>query len=382
MCRPPAAWRSRFPAVAAQAAGDDSSSKAASSSNRPGRRGRPSLISQDSKEDIAAARQRLQAYLQQQRGISGGKAAELAGKLSAKLGGAADQQVPPPMQWLVGSGMQPVKAAQLVAHICESGTGASFIRQWPTWQPVFAVNWQLADSCLAAYQQQCRETKQRALKGSESMAALLSSQPSKYPLLLVPDLGSRLTLPLQQLGLTDAEVGQMVAGGLAFSGPEATLAAAIQWLASFAGSREAATAMLRGAPELLSYSAATLDSKVAALQAAWAGTLRPQQVQQLVQRAALVLQYDENRYQPAADVLCSWFPQFDQLLAAVTAAPQLLGASADILQANERWFTGPPLSLSRQQFLARVRAAPQAFTMNVADAKSQHKLAFLTQVGG
>ncbi len=333
-------------------------------------------------EEVAAARQQLQAHLQQQSSISRDKAAELAGKLSATLGAAADQQVSAPLQWLVGRGMQPVKAAQLLARMCESGTDASKVRQWPTWQPVFEANWQLADSLLAAYLQQCKETKQRPLKDSESMAALLSSQPSRYRLLRVPDVHSRVAVVQQQLGLTDAAVGQLVAGGLAFGGNEATVAAAIQWLVSFAGSREAAADMLRAAPSLVCISAATLDSKVAALQAAWAGALQPGQVRQLVQRSAMVLFFDEARYQPAADVLRGWFPQFDQLLTAVTVAPHLLGASADILQANERWFLGPPLSLSSQQFLARVRAAPQAFFQNLASANTQHKLAFLTQVGG
>ncbi len=98
---------------------------------------------------IAAARQRLQAYLQQQSGIRQAKAAELASKLSAVLGAAADQLAPVPLQWFVGRGMQPVKAAQLVVHMCKSGrnaTHAYLIRQWPTWQPVFEANWQLADN--------------------------------------------------------------------------------------------------------------------------------------------------------------------------------------------------------------------------------------------
>jgi len=233
-----------------------------------------------------------------------------------------------------------------------------------------------------AYQQQCKATKQRPLKGSESMAVLLSSQPSRYRLLRVPSLPSRLALVQQQLGLTASEAGQLVAVGLDLAGSDNTTAASLQWLVSLAGSREAAADMVRAAPQLLKITPDTLDSKVAALQAAWAGTLQPEQVRQLAQRAARMLGLEETRYQPAAEVLSSWFPQFDQLLAAVTVAPQLLGASADILQANERWFTGPPLSLSRQQFLARVRAAPQAFAMNIADVKTRHKLAFVTQVGG
>ncbi len=332
---------------------------------------------------IAAARQRLQAYLQQQRGIGQAEAARLAGKLSAALGAAADQQAPAAMQWFVGRGMQPVKAAQLLVRICNpTARHASDIRHWPSWQPVFETNWQLADSYLAVYQQQCRDAKQRPLKASESMAVMLSSMPSRYRLLRVPDIPSRLALLQQQLGLTDAEVCQLVAAGLDLAGSLKTTAASLQWLVTFAGSRQAALSMLRAAPTLLKLTPATLDSKVAALQAAWAGALQPQQVRQLVQRSAQMLGLEESRYQPAADVLRSWFPQFNQLLAAATEAPQLLGASADILQANERWFTGPPLSLSRQQFLARVRAAPQAFAMNLADDLTQHKLAFLTQVHG
>ncbi len=378
------AARQQQPGSSGSQAASGGSSNAARGSDRPSRSGRPSLISKDSEEDVAAARQQLQAYLQQQGGISGAQAAELALTLSAALGAAADQLMPAPLQWFVDRGMQPVKAVQLVAHICKAGgkNHPSLIRQWPKWQPVFEANWQLADSHLAAYQQQCKATKQRPLKGSDSIAAMLSSQPSRYRLLLVPDLPSKVALVRQQLGLTDAEVGQLIAGGLTFGGNEATLAAAIQWLVSFAGSRQAAADMLRAAPPLVSISTATLDSKVAALQAAWAGALQPGQVRQLVQRSAMVLFFDEARYQPAANVLRGWFPEFNQLLTAVTVAPHLLGASADILQANERWLTGPPLSLSRQQFLARVRAAPQPFFRNLANAQTQHKLAFLTQVGG
>ena len=141
----------------------------------------------------AAAQQRLAAYLQQQGGISRAQAAELAGKASAKLGAAADQLVPAPLQWFVGRGMRPLKAVQLEAHICTSpATHASIIRQWPTWQPVFEANWQ-----LAAYQQRCKAAKDRLPKGTESMAAMLSGQPSRYRLLLVRDLPVKIAL-LQQ----------------------------------------------------------------------------------------------------------------------------------------------------------------------------------------
>ena len=70
-----------------------------SSSVTPRRRaGRPSLISRDGEEDVAAARQRLAAYLQQQGGISQAQAAALAGELTTKLGAAADQLVSMPLQ--------------------------------------------------------------------------------------------------------------------------------------------------------------------------------------------------------------------------------------------------------------------------------------------
>ncbi len=103
--------------------------------------------------------------------------------------------------------------------------------------------------------------------------------------------------------------------------------------------------MLRAAPTLLGTLAATLDSKVAALQAAWGGALQPEQLQQLVQRCPLVLERKDSRYSPAAAVLCNWFPQPEQLFAVLLKAPLLLAAPAS-LQANERWLTSPPLSLS------------------------------------
>ncbi len=354
-------------AAAAQAAGqqqpDGSSSPAAKgrdsnddaiSDSSPRRPGRPSIISRDSEKDIVAARQRLQAYLQQQGGISGAQAAELAGELSVKLGAAVDQLAPPPLQWFSNRGMQIVKAAQLLA--CIHDRDASYIRQWPTWQPVFEATWQLADSYLAAYQQQCKAAKQRPLKGSRSMAVMLSSPPARYQLLRAADFPSKLMLVQQQLGLTDAEVGQLVAAGLDCTGSKTTTAATLQWLVSFAGSREAATSMLRGAPSLLNCPAATLDNKAAALQAAWAGTLQLEQVRQLVQQFPAVLMNDSCRYAPSADVLRSWFLQPRELLAMLRKAPKLLAAPGASLQANERWMTGPPLSLSRQQFLALVAA--------------------------
>ena len=360
-------------------------SKAAAAQGSCGskRRGRPPLISKDSKEDSAAARQRLAAYLQQHGGISKADAAELAGKLSAKLGAAADQLVPGPLQWFVGRGMQPLKAAKVVMRICESPSGdASKLRHWPTWQPVFEANWQLADSYLAAYQQRCRETKQKPRKGSKSMAAMLSSMPSRYKMLPVRDLPSKLAALQQgQLGLSVADVGNLVAAGAKLGSTPATIASAIQLLVRFAGSMEAALGMLRVAAPLLSFSAVTLDSKVAALQAAWAGVLQPEQLRQLVLRSALVLNCSEHRYGETAAVLRSWFPQPSELLAILQSAPQLLAASATTLQDNERWFTGPPLSLSRQQFLELVRASPKAFEVKITGASTQHKLAFLTQVG-
>ena len=185
------ATRQQQPASSNGQAAVGSRGEANSSNNQARRRGRPTLVSKDSEEDLAAARQRLQAYLQQQGGISQAQAAQLAAKLSAKLGAAADQQVPAPLQWFVGCGIRPLKTAQLLVQMCKSPAGhAAIVRQWRTWQPVIAVNWQLADSCLAAYQQQCKAAKERPLKGSESMAVMLSSQPSRYQLLLVRDLPS------------------------------------------------------------------------------------------------------------------------------------------------------------------------------------------------
>ena len=344
------------------------------------RTGRPSLISRDSEEDIAAARQRLAAYLQQQGGISRVQAAELADDMTAFLGAAADQLVPAPLQWFVGQGMQPLKAAQLLVRICTSAGQASYIRQWPTWQPVIAANWQLADSCLAAYQQQCRAAKQRPLKGSESMAVMLSSMPSRYLMLTLPDLANKLEMVQQRLELTEAGMGELFAAGLALGGTEATLAAAMRWLVNFVGSKEVAAAMLRVAQGLLSCSVAALDSKVAALQAAWAGMLQPEQVRQLAQKAPHVLSRSICQYGPTAAVLSGWFPQPSELLAVLTKSPQLLAVAAATLQANEAWLTGPPLSLSRQQFLALVQGSPQSFSMNLAAPLTQQKLAFLNQV--
>ena len=161
-----------------------------------------------------------------------------------------------------------------------------------------------------------------------------------------------------------------------------TIASAIQWLVRFAGSQEAAAGMLRASPTLLSLTQETLDSKVAALQAAWAGVLQPEQVRQLVVRLGHVLtNCRSDSFSLTAAVLISWFPQPSELYTVLQSAPQLLAATAATLQANERWFTGPPLRLSRQQFLERVRAAPQAFVMNFEVALMQRKLAFMTQVG-
>ena len=120
---------------------------------------------------------------------------------------------------------------------------------------------------------------------------------------------------------------------------------------------------------------------MAALQAAWAGVLQPEQLRKLVQSSARVLSSRANHYGPTAAVLRSWFPQPSELLAILQSAPQLLAASATTLQSNERCLTGPPLSLSLQQFVERVRASPQAFAVNFTGASMQHKLAFLTQVG-
>ena len=140
--------------------------------------------------------------------------------------------------------------------------------------------------------------------------------------------------------------------------------------------------MLRAAPNLLNYSAATLDSKVAALLAAWTGSLPPEQVRQLVMKSGMVLtNCRADQYAPTAAVLRSWFPQPGELYMVLQSAPNFAATPATALQANERWFTGPPLSLSRQQFLARVQATPQVFTRNFAEARTQRKLAFLTQVG-
>ena len=288
--------------------------------------------------------------------------------------------MPAPLQWFVGCGIRPLKTAQLLVQMCKSPAGhAAIVRQWRTWQPVIAFNWQLADSCLTAYQQQCQAAKERPLKG---MTAMLSSMPSRYRLLLAVDLPGKVVLLQQQLNLSAAGTGGLVAAGLHFSGSIETVAATAQWLVSFAGSQEAAAGMLRAAPNLLNYSVATLDSKAAALQAAWAGSLQPEQVRQLVMKSGKVLtNCRADQYAPTAAVLRSWFAQPSELYTVLQSASKLAATPATALQANERWFTGPPLSLSRQQFLARVQAAPQAFFQNFEEALMQRKLAFVTQVG-
>ncbi|PRW50954.1 F-box only 21-like [Chlorella sorokiniana] len=175
----------------------------------------------------------------------------------------------------VGAPHQP--AADDDRRRCRSQVGCRCM--WPTWQPLFDANWRLADSYQAAYQQHCKATEQKPLKGSESMAAMLSSMPSRYRLLQVQDLPSKLALLQQgQLALADREPSE--------------------------------------------------------------------------------------------------------LLPVLQTAPHLLGVSASVLQANEHWFTSPPLSLSRSEFLARVRAAPQVFFQNFKEGRMQRKLAFLTEVGG
>ena len=77
------------------------------------------------------------------------------------------------------------------------------------------------------------------------MAAMLSSMPSRYQLLRVHDLPSKVAgLQQGQLGLSVADVGQLVAAG-AKLGSTATTASAIQWLVRFGGSTEAGFSMLR-----------------------------------------------------------------------------------------------------------------------------------------
>ena len=371
--RPPLA---RQPAAAA-ASGSGSSSGGGSSSGSSSSGGSKGSSSSKAAE-AAAAKQRLQQYLQQQPGISDSEAAKLAEQLAGALR-QADEAAPPPLQFFVQRGMQPLQAAQLMAKICSYDK--SYIQQWPTWQPVFAANWQLADGYLRAYSQHCDATSQQPTKGGDSLAALLSTQPSRWQLLHVAALQQKLEV-LQQApaSLSHADVGQLIAGGLACTGKMETFASAIAWLGRFAGSVDAAISMLRQAPALTGYSAATLDSKVAALEAAWAGVLQRQQVAQLVRRSALVLMCDAERYAPTAAVLRGWFSQPGELRAVLDKAPALLAALAAALQATERYLMGPPLSLSRQDFLALVKAAPQAFHMDLSNDLAQHKLAFLTDV--
>ena len=308
-------------------------------------------------------------------------AADLAQQLVSILPGA-DELVLPPLQ-LVQRGMEPTKAAQLVAHMCGNSNGKPKIQNWPRWELTFAANWQLADGYLRAYWQLCDATSERPLKGGESLAALLSTKRSMYKLLPVAALQPKLEV-LQQTpaSLSQAEVGQLIAGGLACGGKMETFVGAIAWLVRYGGSVDAAISMLRQAPSLAGYSAATLDSKVAALEAAWDGVLQRQQVAQLVRRKALVLRCYAERYASTTAVLRGWFPQPGDLWAVLDKAPALLAALAAALQASERYLTGPLLRLSRQEFLALVKAAPQAFTMDFSNDLTQHKLAFLTQVGG
>lgn len=339
----------------------------------------PVVVNHD-KAAVAAAQQRLQAYLQQQDGISPADAERLARRFCVKLGADADQQAAAPLEWCVSRGMQPVKAALLLAHMCDRSNHAVTVQQWAEWQPLLEANWQLADSHLAAYQQQRRENKQRLLKDSESVAALLSSKPSMYPLLRVRDLPQKVAL-LQQHQLDDADVGRIMASTSALTVSLGSLARAVQWLVGFAGSSEAAAGMLRATPQLLEDQASGLPSRLVRLQGAWHGALQPEQLQQLVCRWSAVLTIWSPDYYQTAAVLRDWFPRPSTLYTVLQAAPQLLAAPGATLLANSRCLMAPPFSLSRQQFLALFKASPHILASNISTPLTKHKLTFMTQVG-
>ncbi|PRW50832.1 transcription termination factor mitochondrial [Chlorella sorokiniana] len=331
------------------------------------------------KSHTAELQPRLQAWLQQEQGLSAADADEHARRLALVFGSqqAALDGLPATFEWCCSRGLTGLQTAQLLDHIANK-SHKSVAQFAALVQPV----WQLMDSYVAAWAEQQHQAGGSKQRKHISLAKALCSNPEAAKTLAAPAGHVEAWLAAVSEQLPAAAVGSLLLGmpnvvcGGIDKGP-----AVISWAASELGVTDPAAFFARS-PGLLMYDAPTLQRNLDSLQQALGVTA--EQVRQLVLKQPRLLASSPDTVQAALVWLRQLFPDAAQLAGVIdrgalllTRSAQRLQGNADYLQQALGWQEGDG------QLAAFVAARPADFgTVNLSDEDMQQTLRLLSEVVG
>ncbi|PRW50983.1 zinc finger ZZ-type and EF-hand domain-containing 1 [Chlorella sorokiniana] len=320
----------------------------------------------------------LQAWLQQEQGLSAKAADQHARRLARVFGSqqAALDGLPATFQWCRSHGLTGLQAAQLLDRIAKKRP-ANVVQFAALVQPV----WQLMDSYIAAHIEPLRQAGAMLPKHT-SLAEVLCSSPNVVPALGMPPGHVEAWLAAVSERLTAATIGSLLVGmPNVVCGSPTTTVAAISWAVSVLGAQDPA-AFFSAARGLLTYEVQTLQRNLDSLQQAL--NLTAEQARQLVLKQAMLLASRPDTVQAALTWLRQLFPDAAQLADVFDRGGRLLSCSVHRLQGNADtlrqalgWQDGD------RQLAAFVAAYPQPFAANDLSSEcAAHKLRVMTQVAG
>ncbi len=320
----------------------------------------------------------LQAWLQQEQGLSAADADRHARRLALVFGSqqAALDSLPATFEWCNSRGLSGPQTAQLLDRIAKKRR-ENVVQFAALVQPV----WQLMDSHIAAYVEPLRQAGARLPKHT-SLAGVLCGNKTAFLALVMPPGHAEAWLAAVSRQLPAAALGKLLLTlpNVANSSP-ATASAAISWAAEVLGVADPA-AMFARMPGLLMREATTLQRNLDSLQQALGWTAEA--ARQLVRKQPSLLTAGPDSVQAAAAWLRKYIPDAEQLADVISRGPQLIGCSEQHLQANADYLRQ---ALGWQdgdgQLAAFIAARPQAFAIvKFSNAETQHKLRLLSEVVG
>ncbi len=343
--------------------------------------------SKDSSNNLSRPRNRsrtaepqpqLQAWLQQEQGLSAAKADQHARRLGHIFGSqqAALDSLPATFEWCRSRGLSGGQTAQLLDGIAKTRR-ENVVQFAALVQPV----WQLLDSHIAAYVEPLRQAGGRLPKHT-SLAGVLRGNEAAAQALCMPPGHVEAWLAAVSEQLPAAAVGRLLLNlPNAVAGSPATAAAAVSWAADVLGVADPAAFFVR-ASGVLASEVPTLQRNLDSLQQALALTAGA--ARQLVLKQPRILTSSPGTVQAAAAWLQRLFADGEQLADVIRRGPQLLTRSdehlrgnADYLQQALGWQDGDG------RLAAFVAAHPQPLaTVDLSDERTQHKLRLLTEVVG
>ena len=370
-CRP-LAHRVAAAAVKRQQQPDESSSGENNDSSQP-KRGRGAI------SRTLEPQPQLQAWLQQEQGLSAKAADQHARRLALVFGSqqAALDSLPATFEWCRSRGLTGLQTAQLLDRIAELRR-ENVVQFGALVQPV----WQQLEGYIAAWAEQERQAGDSKMRKNTSLAEVLCGNEVAAAALAVPPGHVEAWLAAVSQRLPKAAIGRLLLSmpNMVCSSP-ATALAAIRWAADVLGVADPAAFFVK-APKLLKSAVSTLQRNLDSLQQALGWTAH--QVQQLVAKQPGLLSNSPATVQAALAWLRQLFPDAEQLVAVVDRGPQLLFRSVQHLQGNADYLRQ---ALGWQdgdsQLVAYVAARPQDFaTIDLSSEDTQHKLQLLGEVVG